>query len=283
MKKSTILFFPIFLILLTVSAYSQKTAEDYLRLAYLKIFASDPDCQEAIQNCNKAIELKPDYEESYLCRGIAKAKLKDYRGAVLDYNKLIEIKPDDDGAYLNRGIVKFALGDLGGACVDWTKAHELGNFEASNKIKEYCKELLTKEELKKYLEEILEKKKAIPAKTAKDYFSRGTAKYLSSDYHGTILDLTKAIELNSDYDRAYFWRGLAKYELANYDSAVQDFTKAIALKPDYADAYYYRGINRFLLNDINGACLDWSKADELDNLETIADAKVYDYYTKNCK
>ncbi|MBC6424700.1 MAG: tetratricopeptide repeat protein, partial [Hormoscilla sp. SP12CHS1] len=38
----------------------------------------------AIADSNKAIEIKPDYAEPYVTRGVARGNLGDYKGAIAD-------------------------------------------------------------------------------------------------------------------------------------------------------------------------------------------------------
>jgi len=71
-------------------------------------------------------------------RGLAKAKLGDYKGAISDYNKAIELNPKLADAYYDRGVVKLLLGQKDSGCLDLYKAGELGFDKAYEVIKEYC-------------------------------------------------------------------------------------------------------------------------------------------------
>ena len=69
----------IFCVFITTLAHAQ-IAEEYLNFGYDKV--EQKDYRGAIQDFNKAIELKPDYAKAYFNRGIAKANLQDYKGAI---------------------------------------------------------------------------------------------------------------------------------------------------------------------------------------------------------
>ena len=91
----------IFLFLFSVSAFSQKTAEEYFDDA------------------------------------VRKYTLSDLTGSIKDLNKAIELKPDHFEAYYMRGLTKICL-DLNDGCLDLRKAVELGYIEANYAIEKYC-------------------------------------------------------------------------------------------------------------------------------------------------
>jgi len=75
---------------------------------------------------------------AYYNRGVAKARLGDYKGAIQDFNKVIELKPKDADAYARRGASKLSLGQKNSGCLDLSKAGELGYAKADDTIKKYC-------------------------------------------------------------------------------------------------------------------------------------------------
>ena len=98
-------------------------AEDYFVQGLHKDYCQD--YKGAIEDYNKAIELKPNYADAYCNRGISRINLSDYKGAIEDYNKAIELKPDYAEAYNNRGISRKSLSNYKGAIKDYNKAIEL--------------------------------------------------------------------------------------------------------------------------------------------------------------
>ena len=175
-------------VLKTKVSSSKQRAEEYFYSAGAKYDLGD--YEGAVQDCNKAIELDPDYASAYYNRGIAKYGLGDYEGAVQDYSKAIELNPDYANAYYNRAYAKDNLGDYEGAVQDYSKAIELSDDCSSA------------------------------------YNNRGVAKHYLGDYKGAIQDYSKAIELDP-YDKdAYRNRGLAKMMLGDNDAAREDFRRA---------------------------------------------------------
>ena len=96
------------------------------------------DCQGAIADYTKAIEINPQDVGAYTNRGLAKDDLEDYEGAIADYDKVIEINPKLADAYRMRGVDKELIGDLKGACSDWRKAADFGLTEPAKWVKKQC-------------------------------------------------------------------------------------------------------------------------------------------------
>ncbi len=96
------------------------------------------------------------------------------------------------------------------------------------------------------------------------YYGLGKEKLDAKDYTGAIVNLDKAIELNSEYLWAHYERGRAQVYLNDYDSAIASCTRVIKMDPDAADAYNARGIVKVDLGDYTDAIVDFDKAIELD-------------------
>ncbi|MCB1417681.1 MAG: tetratricopeptide repeat protein [Notoacmeibacter sp.] len=61
------------------------------------------------------------------------------------------------------------------------------------------------------------------------------------EFDQAITDLTKAVELDPQYDWAYAERGSAYSEQGEFDLAIADFTKAVEHNPQYYWAFGKRG------------------------------------------
>ncbi|MDR0461165.1 MAG: tetratricopeptide repeat protein, partial [Nitrososphaerota archaeon] len=85
---------------------------------------------KALANYNKAIELKPDYADSYFNRGYFYQTLEKYSKALTDYDKAIELKPDYADAYNNRGSAYLTLGKYSKALTDYNKVIKLNPNDA---------------------------------------------------------------------------------------------------------------------------------------------------------
>jgi tetratricopeptide (TPR) repeat protein len=87
--------------------------------------------EDAIEHFDRAIELEPDYAESYYNRGCI-YKDGDHPQAIRDFTKAIELKPDYAMAYVRRGIT-YALQDKKSmlAIADIERAVVLGHESAN--------------------------------------------------------------------------------------------------------------------------------------------------------
>lgn len=62
------------------------------------------------------------------------------------------------------------------------------------------------------------------------YQNRAAAKEYLKDYVGSVLDASKAIELNGHYSKAYFRRAKAYFEQKRYYRSLQDIVQACILE-----------------------------------------------------
>lgn len=129
----------------------------------------------AIDNINKSLELKNDWEIPYFYRAVANQALKQYDEAMIDYTKALLLNDKMTDAYYNRAYITLSRKDIENpdiqkAVADLEKALELdGNFvdalfgmaAAQKKLGNYHKSL-------EYLERLLQiEPDAIQAKALK--------------------------------------------------------------------------------------------------------------------
>ena len=98
------------------------------------------------------------------------------------------------------------------------------------------------------------------------YFERGTTYSERGDFSEAILDLTKAIELDSIDMEAYVNRANAYSQLGQCDAAIRDYNKAIQLlTPTLAYAYNGRGAAYRKTGRTEEATDDFELASQLDS------------------
>jgi len=106
-----------------------KQAESYAQLALALIMARERlaarDWPGAVSNCSVAMDLKPDYAETYALRGAAKTEMGDFENALQDFTRAVELAPNVADAYDRRGYVRHCQGNIRRAIEDYDKAIQL--------------------------------------------------------------------------------------------------------------------------------------------------------------
>jgi tetratricopeptide (TPR) repeat protein len=111
-------------------------------------------------------------------------------------------------------------------------------------------------------------KKTAASKTDSYYIASGLKKFDAKNYLGSIIDNTKALQINPFNDTAYINRAVSKvYIIDSLNSAIVDLSKALALNTTRAAlVYHVRGLIKGNLEDYRGAELDFSLALGEDNI-----------------
>ena len=74
--------------------------------------------KEALRRFNRALEIKPDYNDAYFNRACAHAVLKMYDKAFADFESAIRFNPEKAGIYLNRSFTYKETGQFEKAIAD---------------------------------------------------------------------------------------------------------------------------------------------------------------------
>ncbi|MES2795142.1 MAG: tetratricopeptide repeat protein [Bacteroidota bacterium] len=149
----------------------------------------------ALNDLNRAIELKPNDGEFLINRGAMYAKLGDFDQSLASLNEGLKIKPDQISGYLNRSLIYNLKND-----------HE-------NAIKDFDEYL----KYDPYKSNII--------------FERGMQKRMLNRLEESIADYTRAIELGDEVNIGLFYyeRATSYYLLKNMGKAKADYLKAISL------------------------------------------------------
>jgi tetratricopeptide (TPR) repeat protein len=99
----------------------------------------------------------------------------------------------------------------------------------------------------------------IPLK-ADDFILSGFDLVSKADLPGSVVEFSKAIELNPKSATARFWRGTCKLLIGNSVGAIADLSAAISLNPKKVEAYIYRGSAYAKLGNKIQATIDLDKA-----------------------
>ena len=97
-----------------------------------------------------------------------------------------------------------------------------------------------------------------------DFYARNAYQnYQNKKFSDALLDINKAINLESDNFIYYGIRGGIKSKLGDYYGTISDYDEALRLGPEDSYHYHWRGVAKMRVGDIKGACSDWGKASSL--------------------
>jgi len=100
---------------------------------------------------------------------------------------------------------------------------------------------------------------------ATQFYNTGFSEYLDGNLDNSILNYSKAIELDTTYIDAFLGRGNSYLGSENYQEAIKDFSKAISLEPTSRKAHFRRGIAySFGLSDFDKGISDFTRVISLD-------------------
>jgi tetratricopeptide (TPR) repeat protein len=223
----------------------------------------------AIRDCDRAIELKPDFVDAYSSRATVYLNKGDFDRAIADYSSAIKLGARSVGIYSLRGMAYTRKGDYDRAIADYETALQIypgfgtaeGGLQEAKEAKarlargqalgdprSWCEGKALPQEghnlelqipgCTKLIESGTEKRRDL----ARDYFQRaGAYEFAKRDYRLAIADYDRAIILRPDYAEAYFSRGVAHTLQGNNEDAIADFGRAIRLRPRQASYFISRG------------------------------------------
>jgi len=181
----------------------------------------------AMDDLDRAIELKEDFALAYHERAGIKRRTGDYQGAHFDYQQAITYDPAFALAYNNRGSVKILMGDYTGAIEDYSAALQ------------------------------------IDPELVIALNNRGYARYFTEDKEGALLDFNAAITGGAQLASAKLNKASLLAEQGQLVPALSLLDETLLEHPDEAMLYMNRGLVRELTGDLDGACEDWHRAIEL--------------------
>jgi len=170
---------------------------------------------KAMIEYNKALEIDPDYSESYNNRGLLYFKQGEFSRAVLDFDLAIEKDPNPASAYSyysNRGLAYSHQGNFPQAMADYNKAIGINPY------------------------------------FAEVYSNRGLLYFDQDHFIQAIADYNKAIELNPNVSEEYNNRGTCYVHLGNLNQALADYNKAVENDPGNAEAVKNQALARSMEN-----------------------------------
>jgi len=152
---------------------------------------------EAIADCDYALQQDPHLSSAHLARGCAWAKKGDWAAALADLSETLRLDPNNARAYYLRGSAHAKQGDSSRALADLTEALRLEPDHA------------------------------------RAWAHRSAAFRLAGHHDRALSDMAHAVRLDPGFAVAYCnQRGAVHYGRRHFEQAVADFTIALLLDPD---------------------------------------------------
>jgi tetratricopeptide (TPR) repeat protein len=193
--------------------------------AYLRL----KEYEQAINDYNSALALKPEYAWAYGSRGLVYRALNNFQQALADFNHAIELNPKYAWAYGSRGQTYHLLKDNQRALADFGRAIELN-----------------------------------PQYTWA-FEQRGRVYRKLKNYQQALEDFDHAVELDPNYVWAYVHRGITYRILKDNQRALADFDRALELEPHNAAILVQSGLTCLWMRDTRRAAIDYAHSWEIDS------------------
>jgi len=192
-------------------------------------YQSQGRMEQALEQFDKALELKPDYQRAHLRRGETYDAMGNAISAIMDYNEVLKVNPRSAVAYNDKGWAYFEMGD---------KVQARINFDSAI---------------------------AIDDKMALAYNNRGWLTLQEKDSVRALKDFDKAVLHAPLFPKPYYNRALIKMFTGDKKGAIADYSKLIEIEPSNGIAYYYRGMANLDLNNRAAARADFKMGAMLGN------------------
>jgi protein O-mannosyl-transferase len=206
--------------------------------------------EEAIKNFRKAIQINPNFSEALANLGVALATKGQFDEAIENFRKAIQIKPNNSEAQYNLGNALAAKGRFDEAIENYYKAIQINP--------NYCEALnnlgIALAAKGRFDEAIENYRKAIQIKpnNSEAQYNLGNALAAKGRFDEAIENYYKAIQINPNYCEALNNLGIALAAKGRFDEAIENYRKAIQINPNFSKA----------LNNLGGTLLHQGRIDE---------------------
>ena len=165
------------------------------------IYAANTDYQTSVDAFDHALQIKPDYYETWNNRGVALGNLGRYEEAIASYDHALQIKPNDHKAWYNRG----------------NALDELGRYEEAITSYDHALQIKPDDE---------------------SWNNRGVALRNLGRYEEAIASYDHALQIEPDDYAAWNNRGVTLSKLGRNEEAIASYQKSLAINPNEAGIYY---------------------------------------------
>jgi len=218
--------------------------------------------KEALEYCDRAIRLKPDFGRAYFNRGNILLELDDPKGALDAYASALRHKPDSAAAYFNSGNAYMRLAQHAQAIVAYEKALTLKPDFVDAEVAKGA----ALQDLKRTEDAVTSFRQALAIKPdyAEAHYNLGGALEELGKLDDAVGALQKAIGIKNDYTEAHVRLGALFYELGRFDEAVESYSKALKIQPERVEALNNHAAALVKLDQADAAVESYQRALELE-------------------
>ncbi|KAL4511042.1 hypothetical protein ABPG73_008120 [Tetrahymena malaccensis] len=195
---------------------------------------------EAIQSCQRYIELKPNDYLAFQVLGLAYERKGMLDEAIQSIQRSIELNPNDFQSFDNLGIFYRKKGMLDEAIKSHQRSIELNpnNYEAFNYLGvAYQKKDKLDEAIKSFKRCI-----QLNPNNYEAFNYLGVAYQKKDKLDEAIKSFKRCIQLNPNYYQAFVNLGVAYENKGMLDEAIKSFQRCIELNPNHYEAFHYLGV-----------------------------------------
>lgn len=200
----------------------------------------------ALKNFNWALRIEPTWKEAYFYRGNVFQAQKQYQEAIQDYQKALDLKLDWQDLRLNYGQCLITYGNILEAKNEIQEAIDF--YSQAIKLQPdwadiYFSRGMCWQKQEKYSQAIADYQKVIELQQdrAETYLNLGNIFSQQEDWDTSLIYYNKAINLQSDWAEAYFYRGNAFHSQKKYEKGILDYQTACQLGLKWDSLYFNWG------------------------------------------
>ncbi len=213
---------------------------------------------EAVENYRQAIVYKADFYAAWHNLGTSLSMLGRYEEAIASYNTALQYKPDYYYSFGGKGLVCGVLGKYEEAIEYCEKALAL----KPDYVQGWFSRAYALESIGKYEEAVASYDRALEYKPLDHQIWYGRAKALEQwgNYTEAIASYDQALAIRPDDYYAWNNRGIVLSKLELYEEAIASHDRALEINPDDHFAWYSRGNALSGLGQLEAAIVAYDRA-----------------------
>ena len=209
------------------------------------------DLDGALADCDRALQLRPNYASARNERGAIRRDLDDVAGALADFDEALRLDPTLAAAYNNRAVVLKGLGDFPAALADYDAVLRLRPDDAAA--------LSNRAALRRGNGRSARRRCRLRTGAASDAAQRERSRppcallLRRKDWPAAIAAFDRALQIDPRLYWAHVLRGNARYHNGDWQASCDDYRNAFALNPSRSAGLFVRDLQSALRTNRDAA------------------------------